>query len=317
MAKSIQGIHHITALASDASKNIEFYVGILGLRLVKVTVNPDDPSAYHLFYGNETGRPGTILSFFCYPHLHVGQLGKDQVHCVALSIPKGSPSFWKKRLKNFGISYTQEENPLGESLLQLQDPDGLSIALIVDENDFRPGNPSGMIKEEKSIRGIHHLKLCVEGYDDLDQSLKDYLDHKMVQETTNYIRLSASGKPGDFLDITCKPYLLPGKIGLGAVHHVSLKTPNTSQLKNLRKSLVKAGFNTSLLLDRRYYHAFYFREMGGILFEIATQAPGFSVDESLEDLGKTLKLPAGMETRRKAIEKALPKLIVDLERFEV
>ena len=315
MAKSTQGIHHVTALASNASQNIEFYAGILGLRLLKITVNPDDPSAYHLFYGNETGRPGTVLSFFCYPHLHIRQLGKDQVHRIALSIPKSTQSFWKKRLKKYGIACELDQNPLGEDTLNFQDPDGLSLALVTNEKDFRPGNPLGFIKESQGIRGIHHLELCVEGYEDLDQSLREYLDHEQVEEAPNYVRLSASGKPGDFLDLTCKPYLLPGKLGLGAVHHVSFKTPNHTLLKNLRKSLVKSGFNASTLLDRSYYQAFYFREMGGILFEVATQAPGFSVDESLEDLGKTLKLPLGMESRRKAIEKALPKLSFNLEKY--
>lgn len=312
----ITGIHHITALASDAQKNLDFYAGILGLRLVKKTINFDSPDVYHLYYGDETGSPGTILTFFPYPGLIKGRKGKGQLTVTSFSIPETSLVYWMKRLTKFGIKFkapdTRFEN---EIFIYFEDPDGLGIELVANREDRRTGFTYGQIPLEDSIKGFYGVALAEEGYEKTAGLLTVQMDHKLIAEKGNRFRYSASGKPGDFVDVLCSPDSLRGLSGSGTVHHIAFATADDSTQMGVREKLVAAGFNITPVLDREYFHSVYFREPGGVLFEIATIPPGFAIDEDAAHLGETLKLPPWFEPNRLEIEKDLPPIQFNADKF--
>ncbi|MDN3656081.1 ring-cleaving dioxygenase [Ferruginibacter paludis] len=313
----ITGIHHITALASDPQKNLDFYAGILGLRLVKKTINFDAPDVYHLYYGNETGAPGTILTFFPYPTLAKGRKGKGQVAVTSFSIPETSLEYWMKRLTKFNIKYNAPDTRYSkESFIYFEDPDGLGIELVANKEDFRPGSTYGQIPLEHSVKGFYGVTLAADGYEKTAGLLTAQMDHQLIAEKDNRFRYSASGKPGDFVDIICSPDSLRGLGGSGTIHHIAFATADDSSQLKAREKLVAAGFNPTLVLDREYFHSIYFREPGGVLFEIATVPPGFSVDEEPDHLGESLKLPAWYEPKRYEIENVLQPIQLNKEKFE-
>ncbi len=312
----VSGIHHITALASDAQENLDFYAGILGLRLVKKTINFDAPDVYHLYYGNETGSPGTILTFFPYPGIVKGRKGKGQLTVTSFSIPDSSLDYWMKRLTKFGIHFNPpDRRHENETFIYLEDPDGLGIELIANKEDERTGFTYGHIPAGQSIKGFYGVTLMEEGYEKTAGLLTTQMDHHLISEKGNRFRYSASGKPGDFVDIVCSPDTLRGYGGGGTVHHIAFATADDNTQIEVREKLVAAGFDPTPVLDREYFHSIYFKEPGGVLFEIATKPPGFAVDEDPARLGESLKLPPWFEPSRSEIESGLQVIQLNTDKF--
>ena len=315
MSSSVQGLHHVTALTGQPTINVEFYAGILGLRLLKITVNPDDPSTYQLFYGNETGRPGTVLSFYAYPDLRMGVAGRGSVQSVGLSVPPKSLTFWSKRLKKYGVSHSKRKKRFSETYIELLDPDGLRLELVATDKDDRPPYAKGPIDLGYAVRGIHHVCLSLIGTGDMLELLEKYMRYKRVEEVDTRLRLGTLERSGNFVDLLASPEALPGELGKGSVHHFAFSVVNKSRLISLRKSLLNLGVNASPVLDRTYFHSFFFPAVQGVVLEIATQAPGYTVDEPLDQLGSELRLPSSLREDKKGIEKALPKLSTDIDKF--
>ncbi len=315
MNKLITGLHHITALASDAQKNVNFYAGILGLRLVKKTINFDAPNIYHLYYGNEKGSPGTILTFFPYPTIPQGRKGKGQLTVTSFSIPENAMNYWMNRLRKFNIEYEGPYQRFNELVIAFEDHDGLGLELVANQADLRPGFTYGNIPSEFAIKGFYGMTLSEECYEKTAGLLIGQMDYLLITEKGNRFRYSASGKPGDFVDVLCSPDTLKGTAGYGTIHHVAFATTNDTTQSEARAKLLKIGLNVTPVLNREYFHSIYFREPGGILFEIATIPPGFTIDESLDHLGETLKLPPWEEPNRTLIEIKLPPIHLNIENY--
>lgn len=306
--RSISGIHHVTAIASDPQTNIDFYCGILGLRLVKLTVNFDDPGSYHLYYGDELGRPGTILTFFAWPGAYRGRIGLPQVSVTSFAVPPGSLSFWQDQLQKNSVKTTSPSERLGEKLLSFIDPDGLQLELVESAGRSTPWNAQS-IPPEKAIRGFHSVTLLEEGYERTAGLLTRVMGFTPIGSEQNRFRYqAATSGPASIVDLLCTPAGMPGTLGAGIVHHVAFQAANDSEQTDWHKAISAAGYNISPVMDRCYFHSVYYREPGGILFEIATVNPGFTVDQSAEALGSKLMLPPWMETLRSTIEKALPQV---------
>jgi glyoxalase family protein len=317
MHKLVSGLHHVTALSAHPQKNLDFYAGILGLRLVKKTINFDAPDVYHLYYGNEKGEPGTLLTFFPFPGLPEGRKGNGQLTRISLSIPNNSIDYWQRRFKKFGVKCERPTSGFeDETRLYFEDFEGLGLALAANSRDTRKGFTYGIIPEEVAIKGFYAVALTEEESERTTQFLTEQMGHQFIGSNGNRFRYSASGKAGDFVDVFCCPDALPGIGGAGTVHHVAFATANEDSQLKARQKLWHAGVNVTPVLDREYFHSIYFREPGGVLFEIATLPPGFTVDEELASLGSALKLPPWQEENRKIIEKELPPLHLDLARFK-
>lgn len=315
-SKLITGIHHVTALADSAQKNIDFYTGILGLRMVKKTINFDAPDVYHLYYGNEKGSPGTIMTFFPYEGLMQGRHGKGQMTATSFSAPHTSLDYWTRRLRKFGITHSQPQTRFGDEVfISFADVHGLGLELVFNKDDRRPGFTYGQIPLEHSVKGFHGVTLSEEGYERTAGILIEAMDHAFVAEQGNRFRYSASGKPGDIVDIVCTPDVLRGLGGNGTIHHLAFATPDDATQLDARARLLSKGMDVTPVLDRQYFHSIYFREPGGILFEVATNPPGFAIDESGDHLGEALKLPPWMESRRDRIEKGLQPVKVQTDKF--
>jgi glyoxalase family protein len=314
----INGIHHVTAICSNPQKNIDFYSKLLGLRLVKLTVNFDDPTTYHLYYGDEIGQPGTILTFFPWANAPKGYRGTSQVITTSFLVPENSLYYWKDRLKSNDICF---EGPTkrfdhDEQVITLYDPDGLELELVAHssakENDERFWK-DGPISYENGIRGFYSVSLSEEGYERTSEILNE-LGYKMIKNEGNRFRFqledsqSTTTTGAKILDVLCLPYTSSGMIGIGTVHHIAFRTPSDENQKSIRKNIIKIGLNPTPVIDRTYFHSVYFREPGGILFEIATDPPGFTLDQKVEDLGEKLMLPKWLEPIREKLEKVLPKI---------
>lgn len=303
------GLHHITAIASDPQKNVHFYAGILGLRLVKKTINFDDPDVYHLYYGNERGTPGTILTFFPYVGIPQGRKGKGQLTTTSFSILPKALDYWRKRLDKFQIPYhSLRQRFPEEEVISFQDWDGLSLELVANSKEDRPGFTYGHVPVEFSIRGFYGITLTEECTEKTAQLLTSELGYELLEEKENLSRFSQPSGKGGFVDIRCQPDALRGLGGAGTIHHVAFATATEQTQHQARVALVQRGYNVTPVLDREYFHSIYFREPGGVLFEIATLPPGFTVDEALAHLGESLKLPPWEEKNRTLIERRLPAL---------
>ncbi len=305
----ITGLHHVTAIAGDPQRNIDFYMGFLGLRLVKLTVNYDDPETYHLYYGDGIGRPGTIMTFFPWPGAPKGRKGTGQLTTTSFAIPEGAIDFWMGRLKERQVGF---KGPIrrndNEQVLSFSDPDGLALELVSHPRATdRGGWEDGPVPHEHAVRGFHAVTLTEEGYERTAAMLTKVLGFRLGREVGIRFRYAiAAGDPGALLDVECKPASPPGMVSVGTVHHVAWRTPNDEQQKAWRDVLVKSGLNVTPIIDRQYFRSIYFREPGGVLFEIATDPPGFTIDEKEEELGKSLKLPPWLEPLRQHLEHALP-----------
>jgi glyoxalase family protein len=335
--KGIFGIHHVTAITSDPQRNIDFYANYLGLRFVKLTVNQDDPTSYHLYYGDELGRPGTILTFFHWPDAPRGHRGTSEVIAISFLIPENSINYWIDRLKSkqteFRGPYKRFDD--SEQVITLHDPDGLELELVAHKSaEGRSANiwKEGPIPIEHAIRGFYSVTLSEEGYERTASVLTDELGFIPTREDGSRFRYEIAttaaetsavtqeeeeqqeieerrgGGRANIVDVLCLPYTQQAVIGIGSVHHVAWRTPTDEQQKILRHNIVRAGLNATPVIDRFYFHSVYFREPGGILFEIATNPPGFAIDEKAEDLGTRLVLPPWLESMRKDLEKVLPRV---------
>lgn len=313
----VTGIHHVTAIAGSSQKNLAFYAGILGLRLVKKTVNFDGNSVYHLYYGDETGAPGTIMTFFPYEGLQHGRQGKGMLNTTAFSVPAASLDFWLKRLKRFGIAHkTPVERFDGELAVYLEDTDGLGLELIFNDKDDRVPYVNDNIDAAHAIRGFYNVEIWEEGYERTAGLLTNQLDHRLIAEKGNRFRFAALDKPGNYVDLVCMPDSLKGLSGSGTVHHIAFTTPDGNAQLNIREKITGRGMNATPVLDRKYFQSIYFREPGGVLFEVATALPGFSVDEETANLGEKLSLPNWMEPQREALESNLVPISIDLSAYK-
>jgi catechol 2,3-dioxygenase-like lactoylglutathione lyase family enzyme len=306
MGEEILGIHHVTAICSDAQENINFYCKLLGLRLVKLTVNFDDPGAYHLYYGDEVGRPGSVLTFFAWPGARQGRNGTGQINVTAFSVAADSLSYWQQRLQEYGIA-TEQTSRFGEAVLSFQDPDGMQLELVASAFDERAPWQTSPIPAEYSIRGFHSATMCEEGYERTAQLLTETMGFRLVAQEDNRFRYeTGDGSPGALLDVLCQPDAPRGQVAVGNVHHIAWRVPDDEAQVQWRAEIASLGYNISPVMDRTYFHSIYFREPGGVLFEIATDSPGFTVDEAAAELGTHLKLPPPLEPHRARIEMVLP-----------
>lgn len=307
MKDYILGIHHITAISGDPELNLEFYTKILGLRLVKKTVNFDDPETYHLYFGNEKGEPGTIITFFPWGSKGFrGRIGSGQVSVTSFSIPLGSMDFWIDRLKKNGISQSDIQSRFDEEFISFYDPDGIRLELV-ECKDGRSAWITEDIPDKYAIRGFYSASFSVEGFERTAGFLTETFGFKKTEESANRFRYKLNhGAPGMIIDILCEPDGVPGRVGVGTVHHIAFRTPDDNSQKRLRSKILDLGFNVTPVLDRNYFKSIYFREPGHVLFELATDPPGFTIDEKLENLGRELRLPSWLEHQRLKIEKQLP-----------
>jgi len=310
MSQEILGIHHVTAIAGEPQKNLNFYSGFLGLRLVKLTVNFDDPETYHLYYGDELGRPGTILTFFAWPDAPKGRQGTGQVTVISFSIPQKSLGYWIERLIKYGIKFEWPQERFGESTLAFKDPDGLLLELVATpEVQDRPPWSGGGVPAEHAIRGLHTVMLCEDGYELTAKLLTETMGCRFLQQEGNVFRYTiGAGGSGKLVDVRCAPDFWKGAVAVGTVHHVAWRVRNDEEQQAWRQAIAELGFNVTPVLDRQYFHSVYFPEPGGIIFELATDAPGFAVNESPEELGTHLMLPPWLEKKRPVLEKMLPPL---------
>ena len=302
------GIHHVTAISGGPQRNVDFYAGILGLRLVKKTVNFDDPETYHLYYGDGAGSPGTIMTFFPWSHAPGGRIGAGQLVVTSFSIPATSLGYWTQRLIEKGVRFEKPRDRFGDTVLSFEDPDRLRVELVATE-DMRQGWSGGPVQDEHSIRGFHHVALAVEAPDRTVALMTETLGFRRTNETEGRIRLSAGeGGPGELVDVLNAAGFPGGSTGAGTVHHVAFRVPDEETQLALREEIAGLGYDVTPVLDRNYFRSVYFREPGGVLFEIATDPPGFAVDEAEDRLGEDLKLPPWLETRRDRLEVVLPPL---------
>lgn len=309
MSKQILGLHHVTAISNSAKQNHHFYTDVLGLRMVKKTVNFDDPGTYHFYFGDEQGTPGTIITFFPWEGIGKGRNGAGMVTHTGYSVPKGSFSFWKERLEKQGISTTENEI-FGEKVLSFNDPDGMQLQLIIpNKEDSRSPWTTNDISSEVAIRGFHNVTLTLRSADATSKVLTDILGYSVVKQEGNRYRFETDTiGTANIIDIIESPNAPYGNNAAGTNHHIAFRVKDDNILMQIREKVVEAGLSITPKIDRDYFFSLYFREPGGVLFEIATDNPGFTVDESLEELGSKLKLPTQYEKMREQIESVLPEL---------
>lgn len=317
MKSIITGLHHVTSFASNPQANVDFYAGILGLRMVKKTVNFDAPTIYHLYYGNELGEPGTIITFFPYDGIAKGRKGTGQVMVTAFSIPQNALAYWMRRLEKFNIKYEMPVQHFDqESSLYFEDYDGMGIELVANATDTRPGFSYGQIPLEFAIKGFYGVTLAQNNPDQTIELLTGQMEHKLLIEKEARQRFTTSNKPGSFVDIITGKNIPRGLGGAGTVHHVAFATPDDNSQLELREHLISQGLvSPTPVIDRQYFHSVYFREPGGVLFEVATNDIGMTIDETKEHLGEHLKLPTWEEYRRSEIEAGLAPISIPIEKY--
>ena len=323
--QNVFGIHHVTAITGDAQKNIDFYAKNLGLRLVKLTVNQDDPTSYHIYYGDELGRPGTLLTFFHWPGIPKGHRGTSEATTTSFLIPEDSLDYWINRFKDQKIEFREPYKRFDdEQVLTFYDPEGLGLELVAHESAKDKGMnvwKEGPVPVEQAIRGFHSVTLSEEGYERTASVLINELGFTPTLQDGSRYRFEIATKynnnnhskgdgliGSDIVDIVCLPYTQHSLTGIGSVHHVAWRTPTDRQQHSLRDKIVETGLNPTPVIDRFYFHSVYFREPGGVLFEIATNPPGITVDEKPENLGTRLTLAPWLEPVRNELEKVLPKV---------
>ncbi|MGY3507983.1 ring-cleaving dioxygenase [Bradyrhizobium lupini] len=307
----MSGLHHVTAIAGDPIRNFGFYTRDLGLRFVKKTVNFDDPGTYHFYYGDETGRPGTILTFFPWAGVPAGRRGVGETHQTAFRVPQSSLGYWTQRFVEKGIAYEALEKRFGESVLPFTDPDGMALALVgIPGAESEPGWSNGEVPAEHAIRGFHGVTLLLDSAAKTAAVLTDVFGFKETAREGSVIRFKAPGDAeGSVVDIYEAKGFLRGHQGGGSVHHIAFRAADDAEQGKMAQRLVSNhGLHPTEQRDRNYFRSIYFREPGGVLFEIATDIPGFAVDEPVATLGHDLKLPSFLEAQRKQIEGVLPNL---------
>ena len=305
---TVSGIHHVTAITGDAQANIDFYTKTLGLRMVKITVNYDDPSSYHLYYGDGLGRPGTILTFFAWPGARRGHTGTGQVSETAYAVPVGALDYWEDRLVTAGILELDRTTRFGEETLAFRDPEGLALALVAtaDARDTHLWTASA-VPAQYAIRGFHGVTLLEISETGPASILVPRFGYREIGREQNRVRYLRDGDvAGRVVDVVTTPTRSFPGMGAGEVHHVAFRTPDDPQQLRWLELLLADGHRVSPVMDRNYFHSIYFREPGGTLFEIATDGPGFARDETAEELGTHLVLPPWLEPQHTAITRNLP-----------
>ncbi len=315
MTVSTAGLHHVTAIAGDPQKNIDFYIRGLGLRLVKKTVNFDDPGTYHLYYGDESGNPGSLLTFFPWRGISRGRAGSGQSTSTAFSVPQGSLGWWKGHFAELGIDSEVTTTGSDEERLTVRDPDGLRLDLVAASvEDPRDPWDSASVPAQHAVRGQHSSVLTVTDAAATVETLIADLGLSVVAETPDRVRVGVGGgAPGNIVDVVADPGGPAGLTAGGSVHHIAFRVPDMATQQAWRDELAERGYAVTAILDRQYFTSVYFREPGGVLFEIATDTPGFDIDEPLLELGRSLKLPPWLEPSREAIENAVIPVTVPTE----
>ncbi|HEX7545722.1 MAG TPA: ring-cleaving dioxygenase [Gemmatimonadaceae bacterium] len=309
MSFPILGLHHVTATVDDAQADLDFGLDALGLRLVKKTVNFDNRGVYHFYYGDERGTPGTLWTTFPYKTRGVpaGIKGAGQVTVTSFSVPAGSLDAWKKRLRARGFTVTDATPRFGEESVVVADPSGLLIELVATKDDTRTPWLARDIDATTAVRGIHSVTMTVDDPVPTLAFMREWFGFDLADEMDGRQRMSVNGVgPGKSIDVLTSPDGLRAKNGVGTVHHVAMAIAESSQQLEFREALIRRGIQVTPVMDRSYFQSIYFREPGGVLFEVATVAPGFAADEPVEELGRGLKLPPWEEAKRAEIEEALP-----------
>jgi glyoxalase family protein len=315
------GLHHVTAIASDPQRNVDFYTEVLGLRLVKTTVNFDDPGTYHLYYGDEAGRPSTILTFFPWRDVAAGRQGTGLTTATAFSVPPGSLGWWQQHLTARGVDADPPRDRTSgggdEEVLTLRDPDGLVVDLVASPGETRSGwDGVAAVPAEHAVRGLHSVTLTERLLDPTAELLTGLLGMEVEGGGTRSRFGMGGDEPGSVLDVAAATDVDPGLQAGGTVHHIAFRAPDRDTQERWRRHLVDAGLKVTDILDRQYFTSIYFREPGGVLFEIATDQPGFAIDEPLLELGRHLRLPPWLEPDREQIARSLPPLRVGDEIVE-
>ncbi len=313
MTPQISGIHHVTAIAGDPQQNVDFYAGVLGLRLIKLTVNFDDPGTYHLYYGDGLGSPGTIMTFFPWPGAPRGVVGLGQVGITAFSVPAAAIDYWRGRLEAHGVAVRGPDARFDEQVLSLEDPDGLPLELVACGGDARPGWERGPVPGEHAVRGFHSAALAERGPREASEPttrlLAESMGFRLVAEAGDRLRYAmGDGGPGALVDVLMLTGAPRGQLAAGTIHHVAWRTPDDAHQAAWRAEIAAAGLDVTPVRDRQYFRSIYYREPGGVLFEIATDPPGFATDEAPEHLGERLMLPPWLEPKRDSLQRALPRL---------
>jgi glyoxalase family protein len=301
------GLHHVTAIATDPQRNVDFYTRALGLRLVKRTVNFDAPDSWHLYYGDEAGRPSSLLTFFPWPDVPQGRHGAGMTGATAFSIPPEAMGWWHQRLQDLGVAVDAPIHRGEEDVLTLRDPDGIVLELVAAEGDARSGwDGVADIPAERAVRGLHSITLSERLLDPTASMLTDLLGMDVSGDGSSRARFAMSdGGSGSLVDVAAGASTRGFQAG-GTVHHVAYRAPDLETMTTWRELLADQGVPVTEIRDRRYFKSIYFREPGGVLFEIATDTPGFDIDEPLLELGRTLQLPPWLEPSREEIAAALP-----------
>jgi glyoxalase family protein len=305
MLSPIVGLHHVTAIASDPQRNLDFYTQVLGLRFVKRTVNFDDPGTYHFYFGDDTGSPGTILTFFPWPHAARGHSGAGEVTKTAFSVPAASLDYWREMLTDQGILVEQTGRRFAEQVLTFPDPDGLKIEIVGHADAGAANAPRfAPVPPEHSIRGFFGVTL-LERNADQTAAILNVMGFQKIGEEGNRVRFSAAGHAlGNHIDLIIDPNAKFGRSGAGSVHHIAFRAKDDAAQKEWRQEIAK-HLDVTPVMDRTYFHSIYFREPGGVLFELATDPPGFALDEPVESLGEELRLPPWLEPKHSLIEQRL------------
>jgi glyoxalase family protein len=310
MENNILGLHHITAIAGDAQRNYDFYTKVLGLRMVKKTVNFDDPKTYHFYFGDGVGTPGSILTFFPWPGVKQGENGAGMATGIGYSVPEGSLEFWKERFEKFNVPHNVISKKFGEYFLAFRDPDGLNLELIVPENkDIRLPWETADVKTKVAIKGFHNVTLTLKDHKATAEILTDVFGYELVGTENNLFRFKTNAvENAAIVDILVNPKAGRGQTAGGTNHHVAFRVKDEETLMAFREKVLQKGLQVTEKINRDYFFSLYFREPGGVLFEIATDNPGFATDETVEELGSSLQLPDRYKGARAQIEKALPEI---------
>ncbi len=310
MKNSVHGIHHLTAIAGDAQENLNFYVGVMGMRLVKKSVNQDAPDTYHLFYADGVGTPGTDLTFFPWPDMGPGRLGTGLIVEVPFAVPKGSLKYWQVRFDKLGVKYSDAETRFGETTLSFKDPHGFPLALVEtdDPREFVPWEKSP-VPAEHQLRGMHCVRLWERQLTPTAKLLTESMGFTLLGLENGWSRYTVDdGGSGKIIELKELPNEPRGSWGTGKVHHVAWRMKDSDEEMAMRDIIESAGLHLTEQIDRFWFKSVYFNEPGHVLFELATDGPGFDRDEKMEKLGEQLILPPWLEPYREKIEAALPRL---------
>jgi len=311
MTNQILGIHHVTSMCGDPQANVDFYAKTLGMKLVKVTINYDDPSSYHFYYGDGLGRPGTLLTFFPWPSAPRGVTGIGQADVTSFAVPKGALGFWKERLATNGVE-VDESVEFGFPTLTFLDPDEMIIQLVESIDTAADDAGYGEIPAEFAIHGFHHVRLLSARPESTETLLTETMNYSLIGEENDrklYETKFSESAFGRYIQIPQNPQVPFGRMGSGICHHVAFRVADDPSHEVIREQIVNAGQRPTEVIDRTYFHSIYFREPGGVLFEIATDNPGNTVNESAEELGTSLQLPPWLEPQREAVAAGLPDFV--------